>query len=313
MAPKHFLAMSDRTPEELRELLELAHKIKTWPDGFRDRLAGKTLAMIFQKRSTRTRVSFEVGAFQLGAHALFLSSLDIQIGRGETIADTARVLARYCDGIMARVYGHDQLVEMARWADVPVINGLSDLLHPCQTLADALTLTEHWSKGGRFNPDVLKGRKLTYVGDGNNMAHSLLHTGAAFGMHVTIAAPEGYQPDAEQLALARKTAETSGALLEVTADPVAGVKGADCVYTDVWASMGQEEEQAQRLRDFEGFQVDAAMMAAAAPNAVFMHCLPAHRGEEVSAEVCDSAQSIIFDQAENRMHAQKALMVEAMG
>ena len=311
-APRHFLCIADFSREELTALLHLAHDIKADPGRYRGALAGKTLGMIFQKRSTRTRVSFEVGTYQLGGHALFLSAQDLQLGRGEPISDTAQVLSRYCDGLMARVYGHEILVEMAAHASIPVINGLSDLLHPCQTLADALTLAEHWSPAGAFDPAVLQGRKLTYVGDGNNMAHSLLYTGARLGMHTTIVCPDGYRPDGDVLARAEAIGAQTGAQMVVTDDIAAGVGGADCVYTDVWASMGQEDEAKARLAAFDGYMVDAAMMAHAKPDAVFLHCLPAHRGEEVSAEVCDGPQSIIFDQAENRLHAQKAIMVTLM-
>lgn len=312
MAVRHFLDISDWPADEIRRLLVLAWQIKQAPSRWRTALAGKTLAMIFQKKSTRTRVSFEVGMVQLGGHALFLSSSDIQIGRGETIADTARVLSRYCDGLMARVYGHQVLEDLAAYATVPVINGLSDRLHPCQTMADAMTLIERWSPPGSFDPDVVKGRKLTYVGDGNNMAHSLLNTGAVLGMDVTIVAPRGYWPDLAVWQKARLRARESGAALLVT-DSLDGVRDADAVYTDVWASMGQEDEAAQRLRDFQGFIVDDALMARARPDAYFLHCLPAHRGEEVAASVCDGPQSIIFDEAENRLHAQKAILVDLMG
>ncbi len=309
---RHFLSVADLTPQLGRELLELAHRIKSRPDDYRETLKGQTLGMIFQKSSTRTRVSFEVGMVQLGGHALFLSSRDIQIGRGEPISDTAQVLSRYVDGIMARVFGHDILEDLAQYASIPVINGLSDLLHPCQTMADALTLVEKWSPAGNFDVSCLRGRTLAYVGDGNNMAHSLLMTGALFGMNVTIVAPRGYWPDVAVMDQARALAKDSGAQLLVSDDPVSGVVGADCVYTDVWASMGQEEQAAQRLKDFEGFEVDSAMMGRANPGALFMHCLPAHRGEEVSAEVCDGPNSVIFDEAENRLHAQKAIMVHLM-
>lgn len=312
MAVRHFLDIADWSSADIRGLLELAHRIKQEPKSFRRALEGQTLGMIFQKKSTRTRVSFEVGMVQLGGHALFLSSSDIQIGRGETIADTARVLSRYCDGVMARVYGHDVLEELARYATIPIINGLSDRLHPCQTMADAQTLIERWSPAGSFDVDVVRGRKLTYVGDGNNMAHSLLNTGAVLGMDVTIVAPRGYWPDLAVWQKAQTRAAASGATLHCTTDPIAGVAGADAVYTDVWASMGQEEQAAQRLKDFNGYIVDSALMAHAKPEAVFLHCLPAHRGEEVSAEVCDGPQSVIFDEAENRLHAQKAILVELM-
>ena len=302
---RHFLSLTDVTTRELRDLLSLARDVKARPDDYRTRLAGQSLAMIFQKRSTRTRVSFEVGMFELGGHALFLGASDIQIGRGETIADTARVLARYCDLIMGRVFAHADLVEMAAHSPVPVINGLSDDLHPCQVLADLQTIEAHFGD--------LAGRKLAYVGDGNNMAHSLLIGCAKVGMHITIVAPEGYEPDERHVLQAQADGASHGVDVTVTSDPAAGVRGAHVVYTDVWASMGQEAEAQERLARFDGFQVDAAMMSLADPEAVFMHCLPAHRGEEVSAEVCDSPQSIIFDQAENRLHAQKALMMWLKG
>jgi ornithine carbamoyltransferase len=313
MSLKHFLSVADLGPTQAVELLELAHRIKREPAAWRKALEGQTLAMIFQKKSTRTRVSFEVGMYQLGGHALFLSAADIQIGRGETIADTARTISRYCDGIMARVFGHEIVTELAEHASVPVINGLSDLEHPCQTLCDAQTLVEKWSPAGTFDVGVLKGRKLVYVGDGNNMAHSLLDTGAVLGLDVTIVAPRGYQPDPAIVDRARPVARQTGATIAVSDDPIEGVRGADCIYTDVWASMGQEAEQAKRLKDFAGFQVDEAMMQRGNPGCLFMHCLPAHRGEEVTAEVCDGPRSIIFDEAENRLHIQKAILVTLMG
>jgi ornithine carbamoyltransferase len=313
MQPRHFLSNFDVSPAAVRELLLLAHRIKTDIPAWRGALAGQTLALIFQKHSTRTRISFEVGMAQLGGHGLFLSSQDLQIGRGETIADTARVISRYCNGIMARVYGHSTLTELAAHATVPVINGLSDLLHPCQALADAFTLVEKWSQPRSFAPEVLRGRKLAFVGDGNNVAHSLLEIGAQVGLHVSVVAPVGYWPNEAVLARARVAAAETGARLEVTADVAAGVAGADVIYTDVWASMGQEAEHARRLAAFAGYQVDPRLMAQAGPGCLFMHCLPAHRGEEVATEVADSPQSVIFDQAENRMHAQKALLVELMG
>ena len=312
MTTRHFLSVLDLGADEARAVLQLAWHIKRDPAAYRDRLRDRTLAMIFEKRSTRTRVSFEVGTFELGGHALFLSSQDIQIGRGETIADTAKVLSRYCAGIMARVYGHEVLEEMALHATIPVINGLSDRLHPCQTMADALTLIERFSPPDTFDPGVLIGRKLAYVGDAaNNMANSLLFTGALLGMDVTVIGPQGYLPAADIVAKAREVATTSGATIDLTSD-LSGVAGAHCVYTDVWTSMGQEAESKRRLADLGDYQVNDALMAAAASDAVFMHCLPAHRGEEVSASVCDGPQSIIFDEAENRLHAQKALMVHLM-
>ena len=309
---RHFLSVADYSRDELVEILRLAARLKREPQRYTTALAGKTLGMIFQKRSTRTRVSFEVGTCQLGGHALFLSSADIQIGRGETIADTSRVLSRYVDGLMARLYGHGTIEELARYASVPVINGLTDLLHPCQTLADSQTMIEQWSPAGSFEPDVLRGRTLAYVGDGaNNMANSLMLTGAVLGYSVTVVAPAGYQPDAALTARAVELAAGSGAKIVVT-DELEGVRGADAVYSDVWVSMGMDDEKERRLADLAAFRVDEALMTMAGPDAVFMHCLPAHRGEEVSAEVCDGPRSIIFDEAENRLHAQKALMVTLM-
>jgi ornithine carbamoyltransferase len=305
MRSKDFLSISDVTIEELEALLDKAVHIKTHPEQYRQALAGQTLAMIFQKPSTRTRVSFEVGMWQLGGFALYLSGTDLQIGRGETIADTARVLSRYCNGIMARVFGHADIAELGKWATVPVINGLSDLTHPCQAAADFLTLKEKFGK--------LPGLKLVYVGDGNNVAHSLLLAGAKLGVHVTVACPERYMPAAAILERAAPDAKKRGVKLEVSHRPEEAVKGADAIYTDVWTSMGQEKEKQERLKAFTGFQVSPAMMQAANPGCVFMHCLPAHRGEEVAAEVADSPQSVIFDEAENRLHAQKAIMVELMG
>ena len=300
----HLLTIHDLSATEARELLDLAGKVKTDPARYAQALAGKTLGMIFQKSSTRTRVSFEVGMFQLGGCALFLSSNDIQLGRGETISDTARVLGRYVDAIMIRTYAHQDVVDLAAFGTVPVINGLDDLVHPCQILCDLLTVREHC--GGPA------GKKIAYVGDGNNVAHSLLYGGAKTGCHVTIASPAGYQVDADVLADAQADAAETGAKLSSLTDPFEAVRDADVIYTDVWASMGQEAEQAERLKAFAGFQVDAELMAAARPDAAFMHCLPAHRGEEVAAEVIDGPQSIVFDQAENRLHIQKAVLLKLL-
>ncbi|MBN1334595.1 MAG: ornithine carbamoyltransferase [Deltaproteobacteria bacterium] len=300
-----FLSLLDYTSEELEGLLDLARQMKLCPEAFRTACSGQTLAMIFQKPSLRTRVSFEVGIGELGGHGIYLGPTDIQLHRGETIADTARVLSRYADGIMARVFAHADVVALAENASVPVINGLSDLLHPCQVLADLLTIRE---KKGR-----LEGLTLAFVGDGNNMAHSLLNGGARFGMHVRVSHPAGYAPDVDVVAAARQAAAATGGSIHLTTDPREGVEGADVVYTDVWASMGQEKEAAERLARFRGFQVDAALMRLARPDAVFLHCLPAHRGEEVTGEVIDGPASVVFDEAENRLHAQKAIMARLMG
>ena len=302
---RHFLSLDDLTDDELRQVLTLAARVKSNPDDYRSALAGKTLAMIFEKKSTRTRVSFEVGMYQLGGSALFLGASDIQIGRGETIADTSRVISRYNDIIMARVYGHATLEEMAKYATVPVINGLSDALHPCQVLADLQTIQEHFGR--------LAGLKFVYVGDGNNMTHSLMLGATRMGMHFTSVSPVGYEPAYPYCEKARQYAAARGVRFEVTHDPVEGVRGADIIYSDVWTSMGQEEEAAVRLKAFQGYMVDADMFERANDGCVFMHCLPAHRGEEVSAEICDGPMSIIFDEAENRLHAQKALMLFLMG
>jgi ornithine carbamoyltransferase len=257
--------------------------------------------MIFEKSSTRTRVSFEVGTYQLGGHALFLSSRDIQLGRGEPIRDMARVLSRYVDGIMIRTFAHDTIEELARFSTIPIINGLTDLLHPCQVMADVLTIQENFG-------DDLRPRKVAWVGDGNNMANSWLNAAFRFGFELRLACPEGYRPDPAILERARGTAN-----IVLTADPREAVAGADVINTDVWTSMGQEEEAQARLEAFVGYQVDDTIMDLASEHAIFLHCLPAHRGEEVSDEVIEGPRSRVFDEAENRLHAQKALMTRLMG
>ncbi|MFZ5826760.1 MAG: ornithine carbamoyltransferase [Bacillota bacterium] len=304
---RDFISVHDWSRDELAEALDLAQWLKERQKlGLREEpLKGKTLGMYFAKPSTRTRLSFEVGIQQLGGYGLFLSAADMQLRRGETIADTARVMSRYLDGIMIRTFAHNDVVELAQWADIPVINGLTDEEHPCQVMADLLTIRE------RFGP--LGGLKMAYVGDGNNMAHSLMDGGAKFGMHVVIGCPEGYTPDPDRVARAREVAARYGGLIEVVQDPAAAVTGANVVYTDVWTSMGQEEESARRLAAFAGYQIDEQLMSLADPGAIFLHCLPAHRGEEVAAEVIDGPQSVVFDQAENRLHAQKAIMALIMG
>jgi len=303
---RSFLSMDDYTSEEIHTLLRLAARLKdeTYAGIAHPLLPGKTLAMIFQKTSTRTRVSFEVGMRQLGGHALFLSSSDIQLKLGETIADTARVLGRMVNGIMARVFAHQDVVDLARCSGVPVINGLSDLLHPCQALADLLTIHEHKGK--------LADLKLAYVGDSNNVTHSLLEAAAKTGMEMRVGSPTGYQPDPALLARARDAARSTGAKLTVTADPAEAVAAADVIYTDTWASMGQEAEHEARAKIMRPYQVNPQLLAKAAPDCLFMHCLPAHRGEEVVDEVMDGPHSVVFEEAENRLHAQKALLALLM-
>jgi len=307
MKGKHLASLHDLAPEEMREIfrvsIDLKKKLKAGEPT--PVLKGKTLAMIFQKPSTRTRVSFEVGIFQLGGMGLYLGPNDLQLKRGETIADTAQVLSRYVDGIMARVFAHQDILDLCKYSRVPVINGLSDLTHPCQVLADLLTLIEHRGQN-------LKGMKLAYVGDGNNMAHSLMLGCVKMGMDAAVATPKGYEPDKMIVEWALDDAKPAGAKVLVTRDPVEAVKNADVVYADVWASMGQESEHAERVKIFQPYQVNEALVAHAKKDYLFMHCLPAHRGEEVSAGVIDGPHSIIFDQAENRLHAQKGVMALVM-
>ncbi len=304
---KDLISLHDLTAKEVEDLLALGLKLKKeLKSGIPHKiLAGKTLGMIFTKSSTRTRVSFEVGMTQLGGYPLFLSSNDIQLGRGETIHDTAKVLERYLDGIMIRTYAHSDVLELAEEASIPVINALTDLLHPCQVLADLMTTYEHKGK--------LENLKLAYIGDGNNMAHSLMYGCAKAGMNCAVATPSGYKCDAEVVENAKADFKASGKELLITEDPVEAIKDADVVYTDTWVSMGQESEKAERQRIFMPYQVNGELFAHAKDDAVFMHCLPAYRGFEVTEDVIDGKQSVIFDEAENRLHAQKAVMATLMG
>ena len=303
---RDFLTLKDFTRQEIEEMVNLGIDLKAKQKAGIPTpiLEGKTLGMIFQKSSTRTRVSFEVGMYQLGGSALFLSTNDLQIGRGEPIKDTARVLSRYLDGIMIRTYSHADVEELAAYADIPVINGLTDDYHPTQVIADLITIQEHKGK--------LAGIKFAYVGDGNNMTHSLMIGCAKVGMDVTVACPDGYMPNPEVVALAQGYAAESGGSVTVMHDPKEAVKGVDVIYTDTWASMGQEAEKEIRKKAFAGYQVDDALMALAKSDAIFMHCLPAYRGMEVTDEVMESAQSVVFDEAENRLHAHKAIMASVM-
>ena len=304
---KDLISLHDLTSEEVLDLLKLGLKLKKeLKEGIpHPILKGKTLGMIFTKSSTRTRVSFEVGMTQLGGYPLFLSSNDIQLGRGESIHDTAKVLERYLDGIMIRTFAHSDVLELAEEASIPVINALTDLLHPCQVLADLMTAYEHKGR--------LEGLKFAYIGDGNNMAHSIMYGCAKAGLDCAIATPEQYRCDAEVVANAKDDFRKSGRKLVITSDPVEAIKDADIVYTDTWVSMGQEAEKAERQRIFTPYTVDGKLFSNAKDDAVFMHCLPAYRGFEVTEEVIDGPQSVIFDEAENRLHAQKAVMATLMG
>ncbi|TRZ35794.1 ornithine carbamoyltransferase [Niallia circulans] len=304
---KDLLTLAEYSPETIGELVQKAKEMK---DAYLNGeiiapLKGKTLGMIFEKSSTRTRVSFETGMFQLGGQALFLSSRDLQIGRGEPVSDTAKVLSQYVDAIMIRTFAHETVEELAEHATIPVINGLTDLHHPCQALADLLTILE--VKG------TLKGLKLAYIGDGNNVAHSLLIACAKVGMDVAVATPPSYAPNEEIVSLAKSFAAASGSTVSIVNDPIEAVTAADVIYADVWTSMGQEEENEQRLKDFAGFQVNKELVAHAKADYMFLHCLPAHREEEVTADIIDGPNSYVFQEAGNRMHAQKALLVELLG
>jgi len=301
MNAKDLISLNDLHEDELAALLLVAAKVKADPAAYADGLAGKTLALYFEKPSLRTRITFEVGMNQLGGHALYMGPESGRIGLRESVPDVARNLERWVDGIMARTFSHQLVVDLARYASVPVINGLTDYLHPCQALADLLTLQERWGE--------LKGRKLAYVGDGNNVAHSLLFGGAKVGLSVSWVGPPGHEPNVTVVDQARATAAGTGATIQLSHDPAEGLKGADAVYTDVWASMGQEDEAAARKLLFAPYQVNAALMSLAEPGALFLHCLPAHRGDEVTDEVADAPTSVIFDEAENRLHAQKALLL----
>ena len=296
---RDFLAIPDFSRAELDALFSLAESMRTGAYTKKP-LAGKSLAMIFLKSSTRTRVSFEVGTWQLGGHALFLHDRDVQIGRGEPIPDTARVLSRYVDGIMIRTFRHTDVEALAKYSEVPVINGLTDLLHPCQVLADLLTVRQRLGS--------YEGKKIAWIGDGNNMANSWINAAYRLGFELSLACPEGYDPDATLLARAQREAKVT-----LVRDPNEAAAGAHVVNTDVWASMGQEDEQKVREKAFAGFSVDAALMKRAARDAIFLHCLPAHRGEEVTAEVIDGPQSCVWDEAENRLHIQKAIMATLIG
>ena len=304
MKARDFLTVRDLSREEIHEMFRLALRMKKNPKKYRNSLKGKALALIFEKPSLRTRTSFDIGIQQLGGFSLYLSPAEISLGKRESVYDVAKNLERMVQGIMIRTFAHQIVIDMAQHASIPVINGLTDYSHPCQAMADYLTIFEKKGK--------LEGLKLCYVGDGNNVAHSLMFAGARLGVHVTVACPPGYEPNATALQHATEDSKTTGARIEVVHDPKAGVQNADVIYTDVWASMGQEQEAQARKKIFRPFQVNSQLMALAKPDAIFMHCLPAHRGDEVTDEVIDSRKSVVFDEAENRLHAQKAIMHELM-
>jgi ornithine carbamoyltransferase len=301
---KDFLTLLDYSPNEIIDLLNLAKDLKKQGPSAPPLLKGKILGMIFEKSSTRTRVSFEAAMLKLGGHAIHLSTRDIQMGRGETVSDTAKVLSGYLDGLMIRTFHQSTVEELAHNSTIPVINGLTDDFHPCQALADLLTILEY--KGS------FKGKKVAYIGDGNNVAHSLLIASAKVGMDCTIITPNNYEPKEEIVSYAKEIAKQSGSTVEVTNDPVSGIKNSDVIYTDVWASMGQESEAEERMSHFEPYQVNQELVSHAKKDYIFMHCLPAHRGEEVTAEIIDGHHSVVFPEAENRLHAQKALLVHLM-
>ncbi len=302
MKGKDVLSIHELSREEVRQILETAKilKLKNLTGEPFQPLKGKTLGMIFQKSSTRTRISFEVAMWQLGGYALFLNTADLQLNRGETIADTARVLSRYLDAIMIRTYAHQEVLDLAANSTVPVINGLTDRFHPCQALTDLFTIAE--------KKETLAGLNLVYLGDGNNMAHSLMFGGAKVGLNVTVCCPPGYQPDSEIVTQAQADALSTGAQIAISHDPAEAVRQADIIYTDVWTSMGREKEHAERVQMLSPYQVNRALLDSAGEEALVMHCLPAHRGEEITDEVMDDPRSIVFDQAENRLHVQKAIL-----
>ena len=306
MRGKSLVSIADLSIEEIYQIFELSKSLKEKVHtGEPHRLLeGKTLGMIFAKPSTRTRVSFEVGIFQLGGIGLYLGPNDLQLKRGESIADTARVLSRYLNGIMIRTFNHQDVLDLVKYGSIPVINGLTDLLHPCQVLADLFTILE--------KKHLLKGLKLAYIGDGNNMAHSLLNGCTKTGIDISIASPKGYKPNKEIVEKALEFAKCMGSKVEIVDSPADAVKDADIIYTDVWASMGQEAEAEERAKRLDGFQVNSGLIKYAKEDYLFMHCLPAHRGEEVTNAVCDSNNSVIFDEAENRLHVQKAVMALLM-
>lgn len=305
MIKKDFLSTKDLTSDEINQIFVLAEKVKKSPSDYKSVLAGKSIVLIFEKPSNRTRVSFEAGIWQLGGKSIYLSPSDISIGVREAVKDVANSLSRYVQAIVLRTFSHAVLEEMAQYASVPVINGLTDLLHPCQALSDIFTLREKFSS--------LKGKTLSFIGDGNNVCHSLLHDCAKTGININVATPKNFEPDKKIVEEAKSFALASGSKIQLFNSPFPAVKNADVIYTDVWASMGKEKEAQQRSRIFRDFQVNKKLVESAPANCLIMHCLPAHRGQEITDEVLDSKQAIVFDQAENRLHVQKAILIKLLG
>jgi len=297
---RDFLSIADWSPKELYGLLELSAKIKSSPSKFRDALRGKSVALIFEKQSLRTHVTFDVGIYQLGGHSVYLTQSDINLGKRESIYDVSKNLERWMDGVVVRTYSHQSCVDMGKYMNIPVVNALTDHEHPCQAIGDFLTAKEHLG--------VLKKKKFVFIGDGNNVCNSLMLMSAKMGMHFTAATPPGYEPLSEVVDAAREAAKSGNSEIQIVNDPREALKGADVLYTDVWVSMGQENEKEKRMKAFDGFQVGMELMKLAKKSAIFMHCLPAHRGEEVSDEVIDSKQSVVWDESENRLHSQKAII-----
>jgi ornithine carbamoyltransferase len=312
---KDLISIKDLTTKEIDDLFDLTVKLKKNKSKFNKALTGKTLALIFQKPSNRTRVSFEVGMYQLGGNSIYLSPNEINLGVRETVKDVAKTISRYVDGIVLRTFEHQNCLDMAAAAGVPVINGLSDFSHPCQALADFFTIGEKFARLSQSSQKAgrrLKGLTLAYVGDGNNVCNSLIFAAARTGMNIAVATPSGYAPDAQVVKESKEVAKETGSQIRITEDPLSAVNGANVVYTDVWASMGQEDEISKRKIIFKDFQINARLLTNAATGVLVMHCLPAHRGEEITDEIMDSKNSVVFDQAENRMHVQKAILIKLL-
>ncbi len=297
---RDFLSIADWSPRELQRLLETSADIKARPRKYKDSIRGKSVALIFEKQSLRTHVTFDVGIYQMGGHSVYLTQSDINLGKRESVYDVSKNLERWMDAVVVRTFAHQSCVDMGRYMKIPVVNALTDYEHPCQAIGDFLTASEHLGK--------LRKKKFAFIGDGNNVCNSLMLTAAKVGMHFAVAAPEGYEPVQEVVKLSRKEGKKTGAEIEVVRDPAIAAKNADVIYTDVWVSMGQEDQKDEKLKAFQGYQVNRQLMKAAKKSAIFMHCLPAHRGEEVTDDVIDSKQSVVWDEAENRLHSQKAVI-----